>query len=188
MNKLPVWLLVVFALTLTACETLPREAFRLSESSLQLRAMQTREYEDVTDIQILSASSALLQDLGYAIDEIEKPLGVLSASKKADASNRGEKIGTRALDTVTCIVSLLRACSAKNFKATDAVQDIRLTLVTIPNHQSDRTISVRITMQRIVWDHENRITKQQTISDPNVYAVLFDKLSKSVFLEQVHMG
>ena len=71
------------ALMLAGCATLPDDAFRLSESALEMREIQVRTYEDVTDVQILAASSAVLQDLGYAIDEVEKELGVLSASKRA---------------------------------------------------------------------------------------------------------
>ena len=70
----------LFAVTLlagalVACQSLPDDAFRLNESALELRELQTREYDGVSDIQILSASSGVLQDLGYAIDEIEKELG-----------------------------------------------------------------------------------------------------------------
>ena len=78
---------------LGACATLPDDAFRLTESALEMREVQTREYDGVTDIDILSASSAVLQDLGYGIDEVEKELGVLSASKRADASDSAEMAG-----------------------------------------------------------------------------------------------
>ena len=81
----------LFAVTLlagalVACQSLPDDAFRLNESALELREIQSRTYEDVTEIEILSASSGVLQDLGYALDEVEKELGVLSASKRASAS------------------------------------------------------------------------------------------------------
>ena len=85
--------IVFVALALGACATLPEDAFRLSESALELRELQTREYEGTSDIQILSASSGVLQDLGYAIDEIEKELGVLSASKRASAQDPTEIAG-----------------------------------------------------------------------------------------------
>ena len=77
MTKGRVILAASLVLSLGACETLPEDAFRLSESALELREMQTRTYEEVSDIEILQASSAVLQDLGYAIDEVEKELGVL---------------------------------------------------------------------------------------------------------------
>ena len=98
--RLPAMLIAISVLS--ACGSMPREAFRLSETSLATRELQTREYSAISDTEILSASMAVLQDMGYAIDELEKPLGVLSASKRADASNDFEAFGTLALDSAKC--------------------------------------------------------------------------------------
>ena len=171
-------------LALGACAGIPEDAFRLPETALETRAMQTREFEGITEVEILSATSAVLQDLGYAIDEVEKELGVLSASKRADATNAGEIAGKIALDMATCVMSLLLACDNENYLTADAEQDIRLTLVVNGTRDASETHSVRITMQRIVWDREGRISEQATISQPEVYQAFFDKLSKSVFIEQ----
>ncbi len=166
------------------CSTLPRDAFRLSESALAIRAMQTREYSSVSDTAILSASSAVLQDMGYAIDEIEQPLGVLSASKRADATSGMKAVGSLAKDSVRCVFSLLRACDGKNYSKLDDVQDIRLTLVSRPQLENQDDVIVRITIQRVIWDKKGRLSEQQTITDTEVYAAFFDKMSKAVFLEQ----
>ena len=177
--------IVMFAVAcFTGCETLPRDAFRLSETALETRQVQTRTYEDVTDLQILSASSALLQDLGYAIDEIEKPLGVISASKRADARKTSQVARTLTADATQCLLTFFLACEGKRFKATDDIQDIRLTLVALPVHSDEKLFSVRVTMQRIVWDRESRLSEQETISDADVYEAFFAQLSKSVFLER----
>jgi len=175
-------LLPVFAVA--GCSTLPRDAFRLSESALAIRAMQTREYSSVSDKAILSASSAVLQDMGYAIDEIEQPLGVLSASKRADATSGMRAVGSLAKDSVRCVFSLLRACDGKNYSKLDDVQDIRLTLVSRPQLENQDDVVVRITIQRVIWDKKGRLSEQQTITDTEVYAAFFDKMSKAVFLEQ----
>lgn len=179
----PVALLAGLCL-LTACETLPTDAFRLSETALATREMQSREYHAVSDTAILSASMAVLQDLGYAIDEIEKPLGVLSASKRADASNLVNDMGALAIDTVKCIVTFLLGCSGKNYGQVDDVQDIRLTLITRPQRDNGNDVSVRVTIQRIIWDIEGRVSEQETVNDNDVYVAFFESLSKAVFLEQ----
>lgn len=178
----PYAIAAVLIAALTGCETLPDDAFRLSETALETRQIQTREYESVSDVEILAASSAVLQDLGYAIDEVEKELGVLSASKRADASNAAEIAARLALDAASCMLTFLIACDNENFKRASAFQDIRLTLVVLP--KSAESHSVRVTMQRVVWDRDDRITEQETISDADVYQAFFDKLSKSVFLEK----
>ena len=184
MTKTRIVVALLVALALGACETLPEDAFRLSESAMEMREMQTRTYDDVTDIQILSASSAVLQDLGYAIDEVEKELGVLSASKRADAKDNVEIAGKIALDVADCILTLFIGCEDDAFQSSKDVQDIRMTLVVIPDLDNEGAHKVRLTMQRIVWARSGELYEQETINDVTVYKSFFDKLSKSVFLEK----
>ena len=172
------------ALLLGACVTLPEDAFRLSESALEMREMQSRTYEDVTEIQILSASSGVLQDLGYAIDEIEKELGVLSASKRADAKSTAETVGLIALDVADCLLTLFLGCENDAYESSKDVQDIKMTVVVLPDPEEESTHRVRLTMQRIVWARNGSLYEQETINDPAVYQAFFEKLSKSVFLEK----
>ena len=176
--------LVFVAVSLSACETLPKDAFRLSESALETRVMQTREYSSVDDTAILSASMAVLQDMGYAVDEVEPELGLLTASKSADATNRLEAIGTLTLDTMQCVFTLMLACSRKRYGEIDDVQDIRLTLISMPQHEHLQHVAVRVTMQRVIWDKEGRVSEQETITDSQIYSAFFQKLSNAVFLEQ----
>lgn len=163
---------------------MPDDAFRLTESALEMREIQTRQYEDVTDIEILSASSAVLQDLGYAIDEVEKELGVLSASKRADAKNPAEIAGNIALDMFDCLATLFLGCENESYQSSKDVQDIKLTLVVLPDLSNEGAHSVRLTMQRVVWARSGELLDQETINDAEVYQAFFDKLSKSVFLEK----
>ena len=175
---------VLLALLIGACQTLPEDAFRLNESALELREIQTRSYEGVSDVQILSASSGVLQDLGYAIDEVEKELGVLSASKRADAKSDVEIVGNVARDMADCLLTLFLGCDNDAYKSSKDVQDIRMTLVVLPALDNEGEYHVRLTMQRIVWAKSGAVYDQETISEAEVYQAFFDKLSKSVFLEK----
>ena len=181
--KTRVFLLLATAL-MAACETLPRDAFRPSASALAVRNLQTREYESVSEKAILAASTAVLQDMGYAIDEIEEPLGVLSASKRADAANALEFFGAVIVDGVKCVFTFTLGCDGKNYGEIGDVQDIRMTLISRPALENENNAVVRITIQRIVWDKKGRISHQESITDTDVYASLFEKMSKAVFLEQ----
>lgn len=171
------------AVLLAACETIPLDALSISESSLATRQMQTREYADFDDSTILLASVAVLQDLGYTIDEVEGRLGVLTASKRADATNKLEAFGTLAADSMQCVFTFMLACNRKYYKSIDDVQEIRLTLI-VGVKQFESSIPVRITIQRIIWDKAGRPSAHETITDPNVYDALFARLSKAVFLEK----
>ncbi|MCH9693147.1 MAG: hypothetical protein K0U72_01440 [Gammaproteobacteria bacterium] len=169
---------------MSACATLPEDAFRLSESAMELRQIQTRVYADVSDVEILAASSGVLQDLGYAIDELEKELGVLSASKRADATSEAEIVGNIALDVADCILTFLLGCENHSYQGSKDVQDIKITFVVLPESRDNNAYSVRLTMQRFVWAKNGELYNQETISDADVYQAFFDKLSKSVFLEK----
>ena len=171
-------------LFVAACATMPDDAFRLTESALEMRELQTRQYDSVSDIEILSASSAVLQDLGYAIDEVEKELGLLTASKRADAKDSGEVAGKIALDVADCLLTLFIGCEADSYRSSKDVQDIKLTLVVLPDQSDTELYRVRLTMQRVVWARSGELYSQETISDAAVYQAFFDKLSKSVFLEK----
>ena len=177
-------LLLLPLLLLAACESMPADAFRLSESALAVRDVQTREYPAISDAQILSASTAVLQDMGYAIDEVEEPLGVLSASKRADATNRMEAFGKLTLDGIKCVFTFGLGCDRDLYGEVDDVQDIRLTLVSRPQIGNEHDVIVRVTIQRVIWDKKGRISAQETVTDSEVYQSFFEKMSKAVFLEQ----
>jgi len=169
---------------LAACQSLPDDAFRLSESALAVREIQTREYYSISDAAILSASTDVLQDMGYAIDEIEEPLGVLSASKRADATTGFQALGSLAMDSVRCVFTFMLICDGKNYSKLDDVQDIRLTLISRPQLGDKNNVIVRITIQRVIWDKKGRLSEQQTVTDSEVYAAFFERMSQSVFLER----
>ena len=66
---------------LTSCAPkIPPEALQLSPESLKNRQLQTRRF-DTDEKTMLSASAAVLQDLGFTIDESETDLGVIACSK-----------------------------------------------------------------------------------------------------------
>ena len=184
MKKKRIVVLALIAGALAACQTLPEDAFRLNESALELREIQSRTFEDISEVEILSASSAVLQDLGYAIDEVEKELGVLSASKRASAESEAEIIGKIALDVADCLLTLMLSCEGDSYASAKDVQDIRMTIVVLPDLEKEQTHRVRLTMQRVVWMKSGDMYEQETIVDPAVYQAFFDKLSKSVFLEK----
>ena len=55
-------LLVLVALA--ACQSVPKDAFRLSEASLEQRQLQTRTFEGTDEETVLSAAAGVSQPLG----------------------------------------------------------------------------------------------------------------------------
>jgi hypothetical protein len=163
----------------------PKDALQLKPESLAQRQLQTRSFETLDETNMLSASAAVLQDLGYTLDESETKLGVVVGSKERETDNKNQRVG------MSILKGLVIAANAANGKydpnagrldGVDANQKIRVALVTRPDSKQKK-VAVRVTFQRQVWDMEGNLHKQETINDKELYKGFFDRLAKSVFLE-----
>lgn len=171
--------IISIVLVLPGCQTIPDDALRLEESSLEIRVLQSRTYQAPTEQQILTASIGVLQDMEYNIDELEKPLGILTATKTVDATNSGEIAGLLMLDLLCALGG--GDCGA--LASASESQKITLTLVVLPSLNRQGEYVARITLHRVVWDTVGRIKLREPVDDAEQYQQIFDKLSKSVFLE-----
>ena len=161
---------------LIGCASIPEDALVLTPDSLERRQLQTRRIEGIDESGLLNASAAVLQDLGFNIDESETRLGVIVASKDRSAVTGGQVLGA-------VLLALMGAPT--DF---DKTQKIRVSLVTRPALAQDRkplpgTQLMRITIQRIVTNTSGLVTRIESIEEPEIYQEFFDRLSKSVFLE-----
>lgn len=155
--------------------TIPKDALILTPSSLADRQLQSRVYEDVSETDILSASVGIIQDLGAKITETETDLGLVVGEKMRDATDAGQVAGA-------IILSVLLGSSP----AVDKQQKIKFSLVTTPVSSAKRNKRwlVRLTIQRIVWNTQNQVSRIEAIRDAKIFQVFFEKLDKSLFLEQ----
>jgi len=172
-------LLVV--VTLGGCATtIPESALRLPESTLDLRSMQTRTLEAPSENDILAATIAVLQDMEFNIERIEKPLGVITASKVTDADSASEKTGLFFLDML-CALGGGGGCDAMSTAQDN--QHITLTMVVLPSLSRSSEYKARITIQRVIYDKMDRIKVLERIDDAKTYQQIFDNLRKSLFIQ-----
>lgn len=176
---LPSTILVVLV-TSCASETIPDRALRLEESTLEVRAAQTRKLAASSETAILAAMVAVLQDMEFNIDRIEKPLGIITASKVSDADDDQEKQGLFFLDLL-CAAGGGHDCD--NMSTAKDEQHIILTMVALPSLERTGEYSVRVTLQRIIFDKEDRVKIQERITSPEIYQQVFDNLRQSLFYE-----
>lgn len=167
---------IAIASLLSACVQLPPNAFLVSPEQIARRQIETRRYHGAKEQDILIASSNVLQDLGYTLENSETKLGVITASKQRDATNGGEI-------AAAVIVALLGGGAMPVSKD----QTIRVSLVVRPVQATKDSTPVdsnlvRITFQRIVRRTDNSVYAE-TLNDIELYQGFFDNLSKSVFLE-----
>ena len=175
-SRRPTVLVLILLTGLAACTTTPKQPeLRLTEAPLETREMQTRSFDDATELQILASAIAVLQDMGYSIDEVDRELGIISASKRADATP--EEKGRYVLYLLECMLS----CTAWQMEPDEQLID--LSLAVFPRHGFTNSHAVRLTIQRQVWNRAGQLSLQEPIEDEQVYQDLFGKLSKSVFYE-----
>jgi hypothetical protein len=172
-------------LLLSGCveATQPAELFQLSPESTQNRSMQTRMFETSNDKELLSASAASLQDLGFQIEESVREVGFLRATKERSAREYGQYIGR-------FFVFLLSL--GHGLMPVDLHQKIAAALVTRPLNEAGTRQEVRIMFYRVIWKGDGQSDRtyippggqmMEMIRDPEIYQQFFAKLSKAVFLE-----
>ncbi len=164
--------LVCGLLALTGCQTtVPRQALETTPQTLELRQMQSRRFDTADEKKLLAACAALLQDLGFNLDESCSELGVIVGSKNRSAVETGQVVGS-------IMLALLTGADSPYEKT----QRFRASVVTRPS-EDHQSVIVRVTFQRTVWNTANQISRNEPLAKPEQYQEFFDKLSKAVFLE-----
>jgi hypothetical protein len=188
----------IAALALAACaeRTTPGELLQLSPESSANRAMQTRAFDAADETELLSASAAVLQDLGFQISESEREVGFLRAAKERSAREYGQEIARGGVLVLTTALTVLGALGGGGGNAivlmpTDLHQQINASLITRPLPHK-RRLEVRVLFYRLVWQSDGQSGNQyiepgkqrmEMIRDPEIYQQFFARLSKAVFLE-----
>jgi len=171
-SKIAVIVFLGLSAILSGCASgIPKDALTLKKDSFESRLLQTRKYQTLDEKNLLSASAAVLQDLGFNLDESETALGVVVGSKTRDATDGGQV-------AAAVFVALLGGGNM----AIDERQMIRASLVTRPSKDEGSSI-VRVTFQRVVWNTEKVVSTIEAINEAEIYQDFFSRLDKAVFLE-----
>jgi len=122
--------------------TQPAELFQLTPESNANRAMQTRFFDTENDRELLSASAAALQDLGFQVEESVREVGFLRAAKERSAREYGQyrnRFFIWLLSLGHVVIPI------------DLHQKIAASLVTRPLNEARSRQEVRIIFYRAVW-------------------------------------
>jgi len=168
-------ILISLVFILAGCGPKPVAMVKLNGTSLQERQAQVKTFNTDKEAEILSASVSTLQDMGFNIDEINRDYGVVTCSKTRDARETGQQIGY-------FFLALLGGANAMDLA--DNTQTIRATIVTTPKGSLKKETAVRLTVMRVLYNQKGAVTGVETIKDQKIYQEFFDRLSKSVFLEE----
>lgn len=167
---------VALTIPLAACQAhmadqQKQAAAALTGDTLAQRQYTTRRFDTRDETMIMAASAGVLQDLGFNIDETSRSTGLLAGSKDRDAVQPGQVL----------FAALIVAFGGKpETTGYDTAQKIRISVAVKPVR--DATV-VRVTIQRLIINNLNQISRAESIDDPKIYQEFFDKLAQSVFLE-----
>lgn len=190
------WIMAVGCLALATqiagcvAHTQPDELFQLKPESAANRAMQTRGFETRDEAELLSASAAVLQDLGFQVEESVREVGFLRATKERSAREYGQDIRRFFVFLLSSGASMFGVPSIR--MPVDLHQKIAAALITRPIDPEAKRQEVRVVFYRVVWKGEGAAGNQQIppgeqrmemLRDPGMYQTFFAKLSKAVFLE-----
>lgn len=177
-RKRPIMAVIILSLCVVGCATIPTGFLKSSEDSLEKRQIQIRQYDTKDESQIIQATAGVLQDLGFILSDSETELGLVVATKSADATQTGQVIMAGLADFLNAFSGTPSNASA----TVDKVQEVKGSVIVHPSLEGGKII-VRITFQRIVWNASGQINRVETMSEPELYQKFFDSLSKSIFLE-----
>ena len=173
-------------------KTQPVELFTLAPDSAANKAMQTRFFETPGSDEILSASAAVLQDLGFQITESARDLGFLRAAKERSAREYGQEISRDIIGFLTFALSVLGGQNATFVIPVDLQQQINASMIAQPVRDDETRHQVRVVFYRLVWKGDGMSgdqsippgeQKMEMIRDAKIYQTFFARLSKAVFLE-----
>jgi len=172
-----IWVILISSGSfLFACQSnnVFKEALTWPPDLFKNRQLQTRVFEAIDEKKLLTASAAVLQDLGYTIDETDVRSGVVVCSRDRDVTETAQVILSVALE----ILSILAGNPTS--VPYDKTQKVMASLVTTP--VDNQRTAVRITFQHLIWDSDGHIKRKEQLNEHEIYQEFFSKLSKSIFL------
>lgn len=172
-QQCPIFSALLFGLIWSAgCAAITLEAdLTLTPELLQQRQLQTRRFDTSDEQAILKTCTALLQDTGFNVDESETQLGIITGSKKRDAT-----------DPAQWALYIVGAFFGVAIPPDDN-QIMKVCVTTRPVGETGKQVAVRVVFERIVFNTEQQISKMEVLSGPKIYQSFFEKLSKALFLE-----
>jgi hypothetical protein len=177
---------VLFGLLLaTGCATAVPQAWTPPVDMLAQRQLQTRQYDFVDEEQVLGACMALLQDMGFQIDEGASRLGVVLGSKMRDMNSLtpGERAGV-ALAALGLLAGGYTAPLALLLVDKMGAQPVRIDVGVFTRiaGEGGRRVAVRIVFRETAFK-DGRPALPHIVKDETLYREAFDRLSKALVLE-----
>ena len=141
-------------------------------TQLQIREMQTREYEATVKARILPVAVAVLQDQGYVLSDANTELGLLSAHMKLHEKNVDDS-GTAFM---------------KGFLGMGMISEEKWSTILVNATVTPFGDKVRVRfagrLSSTGYGMGGMDTEEEQVVDPEFYREFFTALEKGIFIEQ----
>ena len=183
-RRRPRFAIFIISVILAGCVVLPPpDILKMPPDQLAKRQQQSRQYDTTDEEKILSACAGVLQDLGYTLDKSESKLGVIFASKDRGVDNGGQIAAAVVLTALSAALAGRSGTSYNYYNDVEKNQKIRASIIASKT-ADNRKMMVRVTFQRLVWTVSGKLSRIETLNEGHMIANFFEKLSKSIFLEE----
>ena len=154
-------IVVIGLLTCTGCES-PQ----IKLSQLQVREMQTRQY-DIKDMRrAVKAVLNVLQDEGFIVRQADADLGFLHASKEVNIEDKRERFSA-------LFWHKRRDAAWKKFALVECTANVT---------EFGRGMRIRLNLQIEQKDNHGKTVSVETVQDPKFYQRFFDKIDQGIFI------
>jgi hypothetical protein len=163
----PLFVAVVVFL-ITGCATGPEPPPLPEMTQLQIRQIQTKEYDGIEEKAVIKALIAALQDEGFIISAANPELGLVTAAMEI----RDEDKGTKSWVEFWYGPGIGTYRTTKRLEASATVQ------------KQGAAVRVRINIVAKALTNAGGVVWSQPVYDAKVYQDIFSKVDKAVFLEK----
>ena len=166
-------LVMVMAFMLSSCAGMMAEAPSPARTQLEIRQVETREYDTSDTKMALKAALDVLQDEGFTVKNANTELGILHGTKEIDIANTPQ--GRRDAFGMAVLAGLTGA--PRVIYAQNNVREASVNVTQMGNR-----VRVRVNFQDKVFDNHGAVLETKQISDPKFYQDFFAKMDKGIFI------
>lgn len=167
-KKISFIIILYLIIAVASCVSSPKPPPAPEMTQLQIRQLQTREYESTNSLNVMKAVIAALQDEGYIISGANTELGLITAAMEIFEEDKATK----------AYIEFWYGSGMGTYQTTKRLE----ASATVREHEGK--IRVRINIVAKAISNTGGTLWSQPVYNIAAYQELFSKIDKAIFLEK----